>query len=209
MEPLTLGLIDASISAMRTALQDEPELLEQVDLYVNELRTRFNIEAVGLCFSHYIGSELDFQKPGDRSLGQISTDVPRLGAYFRKHISQLPPPELLSLYRIIQDLMLRGYLTRALLLEAPPKPSRLTAGLELYETWRPGFYTSDPMQIGSDVRAVLAGVTDSGFATLSAFFSSHGMRGGGLFRKDKSSAISQYYPLAGCAVRAFEVGDIR
>ena len=61
MEPLTLGLIDASISAMRTALQDEPELLEQVDLYVNELRTRFNIEAVGLCFSHYIGSDSIFK----------------------------------------------------------------------------------------------------------------------------------------------------
>jgi hypothetical protein len=209
MEPLTFELIDASISAMREALQDEPELLEQVDLCVDELRTRFNIEAVGLCFSHYIGSELDFRKSGDRSLGQISTDVPRLGAYFRKQISQLPHPELLSLYRIIQDLMLRGYLTRALLLEAPLKQSRLTAGLELYEVWLPGFYTSDPMQMGSHLRAVLAAVTDSAFARLSAFFSSHGMRGGGLFRKDKSSAISSYYPLAGFAVRAFEVGDIR
>ena len=105
--------------------------------------------------------------------------------------------------------MLRGYLTRALLLEAPPKQPRLTAGLELYETWLPGLYTSDPIQMGSNLRAVLAAVTDSAFARLSAFVSSHGMRGGSLFRKDKSSAISMDYPLAGIAVRAFEVGDVR
>ena len=122
---------------------------------------------------------------------------------------RLAYPELRDLYGIIQDLMLRGYLTRALLLEAPPKQPVLTTASELYETWLSGFYSSDPSQMGPNLRSVLATVTDSAFAAMRGFFSGHGMRGGGLFREDKTGLISMYYPLGGFAVRTFEVGGPR
>ena len=117
---------------------------------------RFNTGAVGFCFSRYIASELDSWVPGDRGLGRISAHIPRLGAYFSKQMSRLSLQELLELYRTIQDLMLRGYLTRALLLEAPPKQAKLTTGPELYQTWLPRFYSSDPSEMGPNLRAVLA-----------------------------------------------------
>jgi hypothetical protein len=103
--------------------------------------------AVPSLASSFVDYQLDFRTPGDRGLGRISTEIPRLGAYFRKSMSRLSQPELRDLYGIIQDLMLRGYLTRALLLEAPPKQPVLTNALELYETWLAGFYSSDPSQI--------------------------------------------------------------
>ncbi len=209
MEELTPERADASVSAMREALRDEPELSEQLGLWDKELRSHFNVVAVGFCFSKYISSELDFRTPGDRGLGRISTEIPRLGAYFRKPMSRLSQSELRDLHGIMQDLMLRGYLTRALLVEAPPKQPVLTTAPELYETWLAGFYSSDPSQMGLNLRAVLASVTDSAFATLNGFFGGHGMRGGGLFREDKTGLISMYYPLGGFGVRTIEVGGPR
>lgn len=209
MEELTLERADASTLAMRQALRDEPELSEMLSFWEKELRPRFNVLAVGFCFAKYISAELDFRTPGDRGLGRVSTEIPRLGAYFRKPMSRLSQSQLGELYGIIQDLMLRGYLTRAFLAEAPPKQSVVTTPSELYETWLAGFYSSDPSQMGPNLRAMLAAVTDSAFAALNAFFNGHGMRGGGLFREDKTGLITLYYPLGGFAVRTFEVGGSR
>ena len=75
MEEPTLERADASVLAMREALRDESEFLEQLALWPKELRPRFNVAAVGFCFSKYISAELDFQTPGDRGLGRISTDI--------------------------------------------------------------------------------------------------------------------------------------
>jgi hypothetical protein len=205
MEELTLESADASVSAMQEALRDECEYSEQLGLWGKELRSRFNLVAVGFCFSKYISSELDCHTPGDRGLGRISAEIPRLGAYFRRPMSRLSLPELRELYGIIEDLMLRGYLTRALLLEGAPKQPVLTTAPELYEAWLAGFYSSDPSQMGPNLRAVLAAATDSAFAALDGFFGGHGMRGGGDFPEDKTQLISMYYPLGGFAIRKFEV----
>lgn len=43
---------------MREALRDEGELSEQLGLWDKELRARFNVVAVGFCFSKYMSSEL-------------------------------------------------------------------------------------------------------------------------------------------------------
>jgi len=206
MDELTLETADASVAAMQQALQYDSTLADRLSLWEKDLRSRFNVLVVGACFSPYIRAELDFRTLGDRGLGRVSTSIPRLGAYFRKPMSRLSDVELRDLYGIIQDLMLRGYFTRALLLETPPKRAVLTAAPELYETWLAGFYSSDPSQMGTSLRAVLATVTDSAFEALKAFFGGHGMRGGGLFREDKTELISLYYPLGGFAVRTFEVG---
>jgi hypothetical protein len=205
MEELTLERADASVSAMQEALRDEREFSEQLGLWDTELRSRFNVVAVGFCFSKYISSELECHTPGDRGLGRISTEIPRLGAYCRRPMSRLSLPELRELYGLIEDLMLRGYLTRALLLEVPPKQPVLTTAPDLYETWLAGFYSSDPSQMGPNLRAVLAAATDSAFAALDGFFSKHGMRGGGDFREAKTRLISMYYPLGGFAIRTFDV----
>jgi len=203
MEELTLERADASVSAMREALRDGSECSEQLGLWDKELRSRFNVVAVGFCFSEYIGSELDCHRSGDRGLGRTSTQVPRLGAYFRKPMSRLSLPEFRELYGIIEDLMLRGYLTRALLCEVPPKQPVLTTTPDLYEAWLAGFYSFDRSQMGPNLRAVLGAVTDSAFAELNGFFGRHGMRAGG--GEDRTQLISMYYPLGGFSVRAYEV----
>jgi hypothetical protein len=135
---------------------DEREFSEQLGLWDRELRSRFNVVAVGFCFSKYISSELDCHTPGDRGLGRIATEIPRLRAYFRRPMSRLSLPELRGLYGIIEDLMLRGYLTRAVLFEGPPKQPILTTAPALYEAWLAGFHSPDPSQMGPNLRAVLA-----------------------------------------------------
>src|SRR5215472_14163920 len=125
MEELTLEGADASVSAMQEALRDAPELSERLGLW-KDLRSRFNACAVGFCFFKYIDSELDCHTPGDGGLGRISTELPRLGAYCRRPLSRLSLPERRDLYGLIEDLMLRGYLTRALLVETPPREPILT-----------------------------------------------------------------------------------
>jgi len=206
MERLTKDHLDSSMLAIREACVDEPGMIDKIDPLYNKFRERFNTEAVGFCVEKYVVSELDFETAGDRGLGRMSGDIPRLGAYFRKQMSKLSEKELCDLYLVIQDLMLRGYLARALLLEGSPKQSRLTEGPELYEAWLPGFYSSDLSQMGPNLRTAIEVVTDSAFAKLTKFLEENGMRGGGFMSKDKTELICMYYPLAGFGIRAVETG---
>jgi len=205
MEELTLERADASVSAMHEALRDAPELSERLGLWDKDLRSRFNAFAVGFCFLKYIDSELDCHTPGDGGPGRISTEIPRLGAYCRKPLSRLSLPERRELYGLIEDLMLRGYLTRALLVEAPPKEPVLTDALDLYERWVAGLHSSNPSEMDLELRAVLAAVTDSAFAALNGFLGRHGIRGGDVLEEYKTHAFSMYYPVGGFAVRTSEV----
>ena len=205
MEELTLERADASVSAMQGALSDAPELSERLRLWQKELRSRFNAFAVGICFFKYIDSELDCHTPGDGGLGRMSIEIPRLGAYCRRPLSRLSLPERRELYGLIEDLMLRGYLTRALLLEVPPKDPVLTDAADLYEKWLERLCSSNPSGMDLELRAVLATVTDSAFAALNGFLSRYGIRGDGALEEDKTHAISMYYPVGGLAVRTSEV----
>jgi hypothetical protein len=205
MEELTLERVDASVSAMGEALRDAPELSERLGFWDKDLRSCFNAYAVGFCFFKYIDCELDCHTPGDGGLGRMSTDLPRLGAYCRRPLSRLSLPDRRELYGLIEDLMLRGYLTRALLLEVPPKEPVLTDAADLYEKWLERCRSSNPSGMDLELRAVLAKVTDSAFAALNGFLRRHGIRGGGVLEEDKTHAISMYYPVAGLAVRTSEV----
>jgi len=205
MEELTLERADESVSAMHEALRDAPELSERLRLWDKDVRLRFNAFAVGFCFYKYIDAELDCHTPGDGGLGRMATDIPRLGAYCRKPLSRLSLPERRELYGLIEDLMLRGYLTRALLLEVPPKEPVLTDAADLYEKWLERFCSSNPSGMDLELRAVLATVTDSAFAALNGFLSRYGIRGDGALEEDKTHAISMYYPVGGLAVRTSEV----
>src|SRR5262245_56656489 len=109
----------------------------------------------------------------------MSTEMPRLGTYCRKPLSRLSLPERRELYGLIEDLMLRGYLTRALLVEAPPKKPVLTDAADLYETWLGSLCSSNPSGMDLELRAVLTTVTDSAFAALNGFLGRYGIRGGG------------------------------
>jgi hypothetical protein len=208
MEELTLERADAAVSAMHEALSDAPDLSERLGLWDKDLRSRFNAFAVGFCVFKYIDSELDCHSLSDGALGRMSTEIPRLGAYCRKPLSRLSLPERRDLYRLIEDLMLRGYLTRALLLEAPPKHPVLTDAADLYERWVGGLCSSNPSEMDLELRAVLATVTDSAFVALNAFLGRYGIRGGGVLVEDKTHAISMHYPVCGFAVRTSEVGDL-
>lgn len=172
-----------------------------------QYRDQFNIEGLNFCFENYINSELDFQTPGERGLGRMSSEIPRLGGYFRKQMSRISQQEHSELYRTIQDLMLRGYLMRVLLMESPPKCAVLADGTQIFETWIAGFYVSDPMGMGEDLRNAMAALTNSAFTMLMKFYEDHGMRGGGFMSKDKAALISAHYPPAGYVIRAVEVGE--
>jgi hypothetical protein len=200
--------VDASMSGLRAVLRGQTVLLDQIDPWFADLRARFNLEAVGFCCAEYISSELDCQTPGDRGLGRVSNAIPRLGGCFRRQLSKTTPEELSQLYGIMQDLMLRGYLTRALLLEAPPKKERLRSPQQLFEAWIPRIYSSDPSDMGPKLRNALGALTEPAFVNFKSFLDNHDIRSGGLFSSDKVQLIAMWYPLAAFALRSVEIRDI-
>jgi len=127
MPKLSIKDFDSSMSAIREVVADDSVLLDKINPIYDQYRDQFNIEGLNFCFENYINSELDFQTPGERGLGRMSSEIPRLGAYFRKQMSRISQQEHSELYRTIQDLMLRGYLMRVQLLcnSWGPTPAQL------------------------------------------------------------------------------------
>lgn len=203
-----LEQLEAAMASIRTALAEETEWLKGFGPILEQLKASFNPEAVNYCLEKYITAELDFQTPGDRGLGRISTSTPRLGAYFREQMSRLADEDRLTLYSLIQDIMIRGYLVHALFMveKGSAKSSSVS---DLYEVWIPGIYAK--YELGKDVINLLTICSESAIESLNKFFNKHGMkRGFFLFRffsKIRINSILFYYAVAGYGLRLVEVRE--
>ena len=153
----------------------------------------------------YIQSELDFNTLGNRGLGRMTTDIPRFAAYMRKHISILPKKHISELYRLIQGLMINGYLIHALFIENPIKKPSLTDGNALYKRWIPEIYVGDLSKMSKSLSDLFGVCTVPPFDRLQAFLDTHNLKGGGFLSEDKTEIITFFYPIAGFALRAVEV----
>ena len=148
---------------------------------------------------------MDFQTSGDRGLGRMTDYIPRLGGYFRGQLSSLSSEEKSELCGLIQDIILRGYLVRALFVEAKLEQAKISSGSESYENWIPGIYSDDPSSMGENLRNLFGAITNTAFVAIRMFFKKQGMKGGGFLSKDKTDIILLYYPLAGFGLRLVEV----
>ena len=198
--------LDYAHQQVQRTLSGNAELVARIAKTYCDLRATFNAAAVDFCLQKYITAEMDFKTPGDRGLGRMSTQVPRLGAYYRNQMSSLSVQDAARLYEVIQDVMLRGYLVHALVLENPLRAPLHRDGSTIYEKWVPGIYAGDPSKMGPNLQEALGAFSHSAFANLKLFFDAHAMSGRGLLAKDKTEMICFFYPVAGLGIRAVEVG---
>lgn len=197
--------LERAMDAFRKTFSDDEPFMGFINPKYDKLKTTFNSKAITHCFGNYINAELDYKTEGVRGLGRMSTYIPRLGAYFRKPISKLAVDEINELYRLIQDTILIGYLNHALGSGENLEEAVLTDGEELFKAWIPEIYSSGIGQMEEGFRNMLTATVEAAYRELTAFFSEHGMKGGGFLAKDKTDDIFIYYALAGFILRVTEV----
>ena len=183
---------------------DETEIVEQAELNFEQFRNNYNCDVLSYCLEKYINAELDFTTPSDRGIGRVSLIIPRYGAYFRKQLLLMSKNNLIKLYNLIQDIMLRGYLVHLLFMERPVKISDILTGEEIFEKWIPGIYSQDLSKMPEPLRKIMILCTNSVFTDLEDFMVLHKMKGGGFLSKDKTNEILCYYPFAGYGLRLVE-----
>lgn len=198
--------LDRSFEGIKRALSHNPNFLASLEVKYNQLRESFNVESVDFCFRKYITAELDCHTLGVRGLGRISTAVPRLGGRFRRQMSRLDESDMSKLYELIQDAMLRGYLTHALLFEYPVKRPKHQDESTIYNRWLRVIYTSGTSNNQNMTEALIA-LSDSALVELLSFFNEHDMKPGLFGSNRKVKIICNYYPIAGLCLRAIEVDN--
>lgn len=175
------------------------DLLNMLEATLSTLKESFNEQAVGFCLGKYIDSELDCSTKGDRGLGRMTTYVPRLGGHYRKQIAALSSAERDTLFTLIQDMMLQGYLANATL-EFDDKgvfaEKSITDSEGVFNKWIPLIYSYD----FDEFDQVIGNFTYSGWERIRDFFEAHKMKVG----DNKTKEILTYYMLAGFALRFSE-----
>lgn len=183
---------------------DETEIVEQAESNFEQFRNNYNCYVLSYCLEKYINAELDFTTPGDRGIGRVSLIIPRYGAYFRKQLLLMSKNNLIKLYNLIQDIILRGYLVHLLFMERLVKISVILKGEEIFEKWIPGIYSQDLSKMPEPLQKIMILCTNSAFTDLEDFMVLHKMKGGRFLSKDKTKEILCYYPFAGYGLRLVE-----
>lgn len=183
---------------------DETEIVEQAESNFEQFRNNYNCDVLSYCLEKYVNAELDFTTPGDRGIGRVSLIIPRYGAYFRKQLLLMSKNNLIKLYNLIQDIILRGYLVHLLFMERPVEISVILKGDEIFEKWIPGIYSQDLSKMPELLQKIMSLCTNSAFTDLEDFMVLHKMKGGGFLSKDKTNEILCYYPFAGYGLRLVE-----
>ena len=190
---------DAAYNALREVFEDPTTY----DATYESLRLALNMPAIDYCLRRYITAECDAATPGERGLGRVSTAPPRLGGYCRRQITALDPASTSRLYFLIQDVVLRGYLAQALLIDDLP-PVRITDSEVIFRKWVPVIY-SGAGAVSDGVANMVSAVADTAFENLEAFLGRHGMPS--LY--DESAKMGQIvwpYAKSGTNLRAVECG---
>lgn len=179
---------------------------QQLNDRFQQLKDAFNAEAIGYCLNRYISAELDYQTAGSRGIGRVTEAVPRFGAYFRKRLSRLSGDAHLELFHLIQDLVLRGYLSQALFAKEFVVARKYEVPSDLFSAWLPTIYLSS---LPDQVWYLLSDVSYNAYQRLKDFLASNKMSGGGFFSKDKTNEIISGYLAAGWFLRIVECHGLR
>ncbi|NQV00296.1 MAG: hypothetical protein HQ538_06170 [Parcubacteria group bacterium] len=206
MKNFNIKHLESSMSAIVNGFQGEKEVLSMIQPKFEILKRSFDGQRIKYSLDQYIRSELDFKTNGERGLGRLTDFTPRLGGYFREPMSKLSQIEIVELYNLIQDLMLRGYIFYALFMENEIRENITINSEDLYQRWVPGIYTSDSSEMKENVKNLFEACIYSAYNLLKKFLINHQMKGGGFFSKDKTDNIIYYYALAGWGLRLVETG---
>lgn len=194
-----LNSIDKSAEAILEICKQAGRDNEDKIMYDN-FRKTLNLSAISFCVEKFVNAEIDFVTEGERGLGRMSDYTPRLGALYRINFKKLTNHELSKIYYLLQDIILRAYLIRPILVERPLATVRISSESELYEKWIPLIYSSEPHLTNSVLNAIEACVGGACEA-MEKYFKDTGM-----LSNNKLDDILHHYIIAGYYMRLIEIG---
>lgn len=200
MDYLKIEFFDAAYEDLR-GLFDDPT---RFDAAYQSARQALNMSAIEYCLRTFITAELDAATAGERGLGRVTTAVPRLGAYCRRQINSLDSSTKWQLYFLIQDVILRGYLTQTLLIK-DPRPVCVVDPETIFHKWVPVIYSSAGA-VSEGVADGIAAVADAAFQRLDVFFGQHDMPSP-YDDQGRMGEILWPYAKSGANLRAVECGS--
>jgi len=166
----------------------------------------FDERKISYCLNRFIDSELDFESPGSRGIGRISSEIPRLGGYFRDRLSKLNKKDIDNLHRLVQDLLISSYLTGVLLLSEDLREAAVTNPKDLYKAWIPNIYVTPFEKLGSGLQDALNIFCSPFGEKLDSFMKEHEMLNS--TTSQKYNEVASYYVVAGCGLRIEETGGL-
>ena len=185
------------VSAARAAAAADGKDLPHAHLesWQARLRDQVDIDCLDDSFSKFINSELDFEASGDRGLGRLHSEPPRLGAYLRTKLKSLTGVRIADLYGRIQAAMVFSYCYVAFLddVAVPAIPCDVA-----YERWIPRIYASE---LTPSMQIVRKPAFNRPLADLMAFMAANDLSGGGLLRSNKVPSIVCHYINGAVALR--------
>lgn len=99
--------------------------------------------AVISCVEALVGTELDYRTPGERGIGRMSTDSPRLGGAFR---AQLSRPETRQVFGPIIEAAVRDAFAGAAAVSVGVREPVVVSAEEAFEKWIPqAVYGTQPL----------------------------------------------------------------
>ena len=207
--------LESMFSSIRSTLTEPGKeyILEALETGYRKLMSEFNSEAITYCLEKYIEAELDYTTPGNRGIGRMTANIPRLGAYFIKPLSKLSIQELNKLGFLIQDLCIRGYLNSAIYVKWPANNVKLSDKDLLFREWIPLIYVTNPYGFSPELWDIMKVDITFTIIEIHDFLRKHGIEGDSLFKRagrflsgDKINGILEYYAIAGYSLRAVEEG---
>ncbi len=190
---------------MMSEIKHMEEELISIGKEFEKLKQVVNVNFITNCIQQFISAELDYETPGIRGLGRLSTSIPRFGAYFRKHLSELSLEDIGKMYALIQNVIVMGYLFHALFIEKEVQNPKITSTEQLYENWIPYIYSSGRSSMTERARNALFNFSAPAYKELKEFMSRCNFKGGGFLVRDKTNDIILYYAIGGFMLRRSEV----
>jgi len=202
---ITRDQLERAFKAITENLNDG-ELSRMLNSRFDQFRDNFEGLNIGYCLHNFIVAELDFKSPGVRGIGRLSKHVPRFGSLYRKQLSQIDQHKMEVLYDLIQDLMLKSYLTGVLMLGEELQEIKVNNNIQLFENWIPNIYVTPFNVLGSGLQKALIAFCGSSPDKVIDFLDTNKIKRKGFLRRDKISEIISYYIVAGCGLRITETG---
>ena len=193
-----------SLSA-RAEHENHRQEIAQFRANFEQRKASINCPAIEYCINEFVKCELDYTTPGMRGLGRLTTDIPRLGAYFRNQISNLPSSQLEVLSNLIVDLITQPYIFWVVLRTDSADVNNYQPRA-LYEKWVPRIYEWGIEQLGEGRASALAVISEPLFNKLLTYFNERRMKPGFLHSDKRSNILTGYVQagvsLGGCEHKA-------
>ena len=155
-----ITLSDEVVSGLKEYFEDTQNFETNLDTFYRQ----FSSARLAFCLDNLIEAEFDTKTPGDRGLGRVSNDPPRLGGHFRKRVSKLNQSEADSVKKSIRELMLKCYLF--MISTMGLQVSHSTKNDALFNEWLPEVYMFNLYNLGERTVDVLFSLVQRDYEAL-------------------------------------------